>query len=439
MNSNKEEIIVDSGELRFVEGHGRLLVKVSGKEIIAEFHNLEGPRFLTKYLAGKPAEMAPIVASRICGLCYTAHSINAADAVEKALGIEVSDEVRDLRNVLYLANNLRSHMMHLLYLAIPPLEGLISVLRLRDKEIYRAGARILAKSTELIEIWGGRSVHVPNVVVGGFGAPIRGKELVKSVADLGGLINDAKAFVRYAMDLELPELERYRLLAALKKPGSYPVHSEEARLALSDGSILDNQEFLEGLREVTKDYSTSKHVYFKDSEISVGALPRIMLNRNYLSSSAKALADEVEWSMNPFLIVKAQAIEVIHYMEELMRLGEELSDVMMEPTRPVLCSAMDPKTETAWAFTGSGGRGVSMAEAPRGMLCHCCEVEDGLIKDYRVYTPTAINSRSIEMDAIELVKRFRAIGMEKLKFILEDLVRCYDPCLSCAVSLDVFS
>jgi len=39
---------------------------------------------------------------------------------------------------------------------------------------------------------------------------------------------------------------------------------------------------------------------------------------------------------------------------------------------------------------------------------------------------------------VELVKRFRPIGMEKLRFILEDLVRSYDPCLSCAVSLDVY-
>jgi sulfhydrogenase subunit alpha len=65
-------------------------------------------------------------------------------------------------------------------------------------------------------------------------------------------------------------------------------------------------------------------------------------------------------------------------------------------------------------------------------------VEDGLIKDYRVYTPTAVNSRSIEEDAADLMKRFRPLGMEKLKFVLEDLVRSYDPCLSCAVSLDAF-
>lgn len=438
MKAAEGEIILDSGDLRFIEGHGRLLVKVSGKNIVAEFQNLEGPRFLTKYLAGKPAEMAPMVASRICGLCYTAHSINSAEAVEKALGIDVSKEVTDLRNVLYLANNLRSHMMHLLYLSIPPLEGLISVLRLRNQDVYRAAAKVLAKSTDLIEIWGGRSVHVPNVVVGGFGAPLKGKELLKGVMELESLKKDAMSFVRYALDLELPEIERYRLLAALKKQGVYPVHSEGAKMALTDGSILTNQEYFDGLKEVTKEYSTSKHVYFQDSEITVGALSRIMLNRNFLSPSAKMLAEEIEWSMNPFLTVKAQAVEVVHYIEELVRLGEELSDVMMDAHNPGVCNTMETPKEAACAYRGTHGKGAFIAEAPRGTLCHYCEVEDGLIKDYRVYTPTAVNSRSIEGDAADLVKRFRSLGMEKLRFVLEDMVRSYDPCLSCAVSLDAF-
>jgi len=435
MNS-KTEIIIDTSELRFIEGHGRLVVRVSGKDVEAEFHNLEGPRFLTRYLVGKPVEMAPRVASRICGLCYTAHSISAAEAVERALGIEVSKEVRDLRSVLYLANNLRSHMMHLLYLSIPAIEGLISVLRMRDKEVFRVGSRILAKATELIEIWGGRSVHVPNVVVGGFGAPIRERELVNSVKDLVGLLEDAQSFVRYALNLELPDLERYRVLAALKKPGSYPIYSEGATVAFSDGSILNDKEYYDGLEEVTKDYSTSKHVYFKASEITVGALSRMMLNRKYLSSGARALAEEVDWSINPFLIVKAQAIEVIHYIEELIRLGGELAGIMMEHKKQAVGGMVPDVGELD--YSGRSGKGVFVAEAPRGTLCHSCVVENGVIKDYRVYTPTAVNSKSIERDAVELVKRFRPIGMEKLRFILEDLVRSYDPCLSCAVSLDVY-
>ena len=422
-----DSVLIDTGDLRFIEGHGQLIVKAHGEKIGAEFHNLEGPRFLTKYLRNKPVELAPRVASRICGLCYTVHSISAAEAVERALGMKVSDDVRRLRDVLYMANNLRSHLIHLIFLSIPTVEGLISALRMRDLNIVRMGANLLSKATELIEIWGGRSVHVPNVIVGGFGKAIKCKELISPIQDLAVLSDDAERVVRYALDLELPEIERYRLLAALKKPGAYPIYAEEANIALSDGSILSPSEYYDGLEEVTKEYSTSKHLYFKNSEITVGALSRIMLNRRYLSNRAREIANQIEWGPNPFLNIKAQAIEVLHYIDELVRLGGGLAEIPGENLR-----AEDIKSYR------DRGTGLFVAEAPRGILCHYCEVEDWKIKDYRVYTPTAINSKSIENDAIEVVKRFKPIGSQKLKFILEDLARSYDPCLSCAVSLDVY-
>jgi len=422
-----DNIIIDTGDLRFIEGHGQLVVKSYGGRVEAEFHNLEGPRFLTKYLRGKPVDLAPRVASRICGLCYTVHSISSAEAIERALGMKISPDVRKLRNVLYMANNLRSHLIHLLFLSIPPVEGLISALRMRDLNLVRMGANILSKATKLIEVWGGRSVHVPNVIVGGFGKAIRYSELLGPIHELAMLSDDAERFVRYALSLELPEMERYRLLAALKKSGSYPIYAEEANVALSDGSVLSPPEYYEGLEEVTKEYSTSKHLYFKESEITVGALSRIMLNRRYLSSRARELAEEIEWTPNPFLNIKAQAIEVLHYLDELIRIGGELAEIQPQDLKPE-----DIKTHR------ENGVGLFVAEAPRGTLCHYCEVESWNVKEYRVYTPTAINSRSIENDAVELVKRFKPVGAQKLRFILEDMVRSYDPCLSCAVSLDVY-
>lgn len=438
MKSNTDEkVILDTSELRFIEGHGRLVVKSIGTDLKAEFHNIEGPRFLTRYLVGKPAEMAPLVASRICGLCYTAHSINSAECVEKALGMKLSKEVQMMRNVLYLANNLRSHMMHLLYLSIPPIEGLISVLRLRDRELFRSGAKLLAKSTELIELWGGRSVHVPNVVVGGFGTLVKGKQLMDSIKSLEAFMDDARKIVNYTLGLELPELERYRPLGSLKKAGSYPIYSESAPLALNDGSVMDAGEFYSELEEIVKDYSTSKQVHFRGSELTVGALSRIILNRRYLRSESRALSDQIEWRINPFLIIKAQAIEVLHYLEELIAAGEQLHDIFIEPSSNDYQTCKLSQGEVT-ACSGSG-EGVSIAEAPRGVLCHSCKIEDGIIKDYRVYTPTAINSLSIELDAVELVKRFKPLGNEKLEPILEDMVRGYDPCLSCAVSLDIYS
>ncbi len=432
----KNEVILDTSELRLIEGHGRLRVMLSGSGIEAEFHNLEGPRFLTSYLKGKAAEMAPLVASRICGLCYTAHSINAAEAVEEALGITPDEEVVELRRLLYLANNLRSHMMHLLFLSVPPIKGLISVFRMREKELIAAGTRLLSTSTQLIEYLGGRSVHVPNVVVGGFGAFFRGRELMESIAKLETLRQDARQFVDNVLDIELPELERFRTMLSLNTD-AYPTYAK-APIAVNDGSTITDKEYVDGLVEVVREYSTSKHVYFRGAEATVGALPRMIMNRRKLNPEAREFAERVEWRINPFLMVKAQAVEVMHYLEEIIETGNRLAGSTIAPNG-FPCSSNGKKGQASPCFSGRSGKGIAIAEAPRGTLCHACEIEDGLIKDYRVYTPTAVNSKSIEMDSVEMVKKFRPLGSEKLRHVLEDLVRCYDPCLSCAVSLDFLS
>ncbi|MBC7238297.1 MAG: nickel-dependent hydrogenase large subunit, partial [Chloroflexi bacterium] len=200
--------------------------------------------------------MAPLVASRICGLCYTAHSINAAEAVEEALGVTPDGDVVELRRLLYLANNLRSHMMHLLFLSVPPIKGLISVFRLREKDLVAAGTRLLSTSTQLIEHWGGRSVHVPNVVVGGFGALIRGRELMESISRLESLRGDARKFVEHVLEMELPELERFRTMISLKAD-AYPTYAREAPLIINDGSTVTDEEYVNDLEEVVKEYSTS--------------------------------------------------------------------------------------------------------------------------------------------------------------------------------------
>ncbi len=46
--SRSNDVVIDTSELRFIEGHGRLTVRQQGNDMVAEFQNLEGPRFLTR-------------------------------------------------------------------------------------------------------------------------------------------------------------------------------------------------------------------------------------------------------------------------------------------------------------------------------------------------------------------------------------------------------
>jgi hypothetical protein len=45
--------------------------------------------------------------------------------------------------------------------------------------------------------------------------------------------------------------------------------------------------------------------------------------------------------MNPFLIIKAQAVEVVHYMEELIAAGQRLGDIMVEPSKEGVASGVN--------------------------------------------------------------------------------------------------
>ena len=74
-----------------------------------------------------------------------------------------------------------------------------------------------------------------------------------------------------------------------------------------------------------------------------------------------------------------------------------------------------------------------MSEAPRGLLYHRYEIDgDGLIADAQIVPPTAQNQRSIEADLREFVLPRTQMEDDKLKWQLEQAIRNYDPCISCA-------
>ena len=77
------------------------------------------------------------------------------------------------------------------------------------------------------------------------------------------------------------------------------------------------------------------------------------------------------------------------------------------------------------------GHGAS--EAPRGTLYHRYEIDgQGLITDAQIVPPTSQNQRSIEADLHEFVGPRTHMDDEKLKWQLEQAIRNYDPCISCA-------
>jgi len=86
----------------------------------------------------------------------------------------------------------------------------------------------------------------------------------------------------------------------------------------------------------------------------------------------------------------------------------------------------------------SGGFGVGVVEAPRGLLIHYYELNPEMrVIKADIITPTVMFSKHIEVSSEALIKGLLASeeGRDEslVKRFVEALVRAYDPCIPCAV------
>ena len=85
-----------------VEGEGGLHVRLNGNAIEeVQLSIYEPPRFFEGFLRGRPLEEVPDITARICGICPVAYQMSAVHALELALGVSISPEIRRLRRLLY--------------------------------------------------------------------------------------------------------------------------------------------------------------------------------------------------------------------------------------------------------------------------------------------------------------------------------------------------
>ena len=77
------------------------------------------------------------------------------------------------------------------------------------------------------------------------------------------------------------------------------------------------------------------------------------------------------------------------------------------------------------------GHGAS--EAPRGICYHRYELDaHGTIRSARIVPPTSQNQSRIEEDLRRFATLYSHVDDDRLQWQLEQAIRNYDPCISCA-------
>jgi coenzyme F420-reducing hydrogenase alpha subunit len=406
-----------------VEGEGEMYVRIRGRDVLdVELRIYEPPRLFEALLRGRSFSEAPDITARICGICPVAYQMSACQAMEDALGMSVTDEIRALRRLIYCGEWLESHTLHLYMLHAPDFLGYESAFAMAREhgEIVERGLRTKKAGNALIATIGGREIHPINVRVGGFYRAPEPQDLAPLRDPLERAREEAVETVRWAASLPFPELEPDYEFVALRSPvEEYPI--DRGRIVSSRGIDVEATEFDEAFEEQQVPHSNALHCVVRGrGSYLAGPMARFNLNLDRLSPLARRAAEDAgigSGCRNPFQSIVVRAVEILYACDEALRLIDAY-----EPPNP---PAVEPARRA--------GVGHGVTEAPRGLLYHRYELADaGQIESARIVPPTSQNQRTIEEDLRAFVQANVELADDELTLRCEQTIRNYDPCISCA-------
>ena len=421
---------VNVHHLTRVEGHGNIVVDVKNGELVkCQLDIVEAPRFFEAMLRGRPYNEASHITSRICGICATGHATASLRATENALGVEPTEQTELLRKLLFHGEIIDSHVLHVYMLVAPDFFGLGSVIPLAEShpEVVLRALRIKKLSGDLCAMISGRHTHPIAMAVGGFTHLPTVKEMLAMRERLVAAREDMDETIALLKTLPWPQFERETEYVSLQKDDEYAFI--DGRIATTDGFTYEIPEYRQVTNEYCVPHSTAKHAKHNRDSYMVGALARFNNNYHQLHPRAKAAAGELGMEpivANSFLNSGAQAVEMVHCVEDSISLIDELVDRGL-------------KEESLYQFQGKGGDGVGSCDVPRGILFHSYEIDDaGLIQGANCIIPTGQNYANMEADMRALVPQILDRPQEEITHMMEMLIRAYDPCISCSTHfLDV--
>jgi coenzyme F420-reducing hydrogenase alpha subunit len=414
--------VIKVDTLARVEGEGAVFIRITdGKVVDTKFRIYEPPRFFEAFLRGRDFAEAPDITARICGICPVAYQMSAVHAIEDAFEITVGGQLRALRRLIYCGEWIESHVLHVYMLHAPDFLGYEDALQLAKEkpDLVKTALRMKKIGNELVRIIGGREIHPINVKVGGFYRIPRKKDLQALVDDLTWGRDRAVETVRLTATFDFPELEQDYDFVALRHPDEYPFNG--GQFVSSSGLDIAIREYEFHFEERHIPHANALHSVQKGiGAYQVGPMARFNLNFDQLTPVARQIAQEVGVVppvKNPFKSIVVRSIETVYAYEEALRLIAEYE----EPDAPSV--RVDPQA----------GLGFGASEAPRGTLYHRYRLDDeGVIMDAKIVPPTAQNQPSIESDMRKYVTANIDMDREQLTWRVEQAIRNYDPCISCA-------
>lgn len=414
-------------EISKIEGAASLDIAVRNNKVVdLKFGISEWKRFYTQAIRGKNAMAIPQLVARICGTCSNAHLLASTKAIENAFSVSVTDQTMLLRKLLYYGLIIRDHGLHLYVFSLPDLFEKDSILDFdehdeREHELLHDTFAVKEVGNQLSIVVGGRSVHAPYPTVGGFLKYPSLDDLKKARVKLEEIrprvINLIRIFASapFSFSFSRPFIHS----ALLSSDFSFL----DGNVYTSDGKVFTEEELGAHLKAIIIPYSQARGFTFDGNFMMVGALSRLNMGKEHLHERTKkdgSLGTAFFPSKNLFHNNLAQAIEMLHAVDSACDIIDGLTHIEPEPIPKI-----KPRV----------GVGIGVIEAPRGTLYYMLTLtEDGTVKKGEIIVPTGQNQVLMERAIFEYLQKKLDRGVQKQELVdhIEELIRAFDPCMSCA-------
>ncbi len=446
------EIIIEP--VTRVEGHGKITLYMNDDGAVdnARFHVTQFRGF-EKFVEGRPMHEMPSLTARICGICPVSHMLASGKAADALLTVSIPPTAHKLRMMLNYAQYVQSHALSFFHLSSPDLllgfdsdpatrnvVGLIAA----NPELAVKGIRLRQIGQKIIDGLASKRIHAPWVVPGGVNQPLSEEKRDEFL----GYLPEAYEIAQEAIDLfkavrdQFPkEAEHFGnfpslFMGLISDEGGFEFYDGNLRVVDENGQIIADgvkaADYQEIIGEGVEPFSYMKFPYYRPYGFEKGMYRVGPLGRcNVVDHAGTPRADRelVEFrggsmDRNPvltsFYTHWARLIEMLHSVEKLEEL---LTDEKI--LNPRVRAKAEPNADD----------GVGIIEAPRGTLIHHYKIDEfGLMTWANLIVATGHNNLAINKGVLQVAKAF--VNGNKLQEGMlnrcEALVRCYDPCLSCA-------
>ena len=109
-----ERIVIDP--ITRIEGHLRIEVEIEDGKVKDAWSSGTLWRGFEVFLKNGDPRDAWLITQRVCGVCTEVHALASVKCVENAIGVEIPDNARIIRNLLHAAQYIHDHPVHFYHL-----------------------------------------------------------------------------------------------------------------------------------------------------------------------------------------------------------------------------------------------------------------------------------------------------------------------------------